>query len=147
MAMKDEVTIFYTDDDQDDLEFFREIVDIIDSKFVVVTQNSASELLLALENPPPTPFVVFLDINMPGINGLEILKKLRELENHRELPIVIFSTSSDELTIEKSRSLGANYYLPKSGVFDKLRKSIQHTLSINWKEFAPATENFVYHYS
>lgn len=145
--MRDEVTIFYTDDDQDDLEFFREIVDIIDSKFIVVTQNSATELLHALENPPPTPFIVFLDINMPGINGLEILKKVRDLEKYRELPIVIFSTSNDEMTIEKSRSLGASYYLPKSGVFDKLRKSIQHTLSINWKEFEAANNNFVYTYS
>lgn len=142
-----EMTIFYTDDDQDDLEFFKEIVDIIDSKYTVVTQNSAEALLHALDNPPPTPYVVFLDINMPGINGLEILRRMRQSEKHSKMPVVIFSTSSDETTIEKSRSLGASYYLPKSGVFDQLRKSIQHTLGINWKEFVAGKNNFVYSYS
>lgn len=144
--MKSDLTIFYTDDDQDDLDFFTEIVSEIDSSYNVITQNNGLELLHALNNPPPTPYLIFLDINMPGINGLDVLKKVRESASHKFLPIVMFSTSNDESIIEKSRKLGATYYMPKSGVFDNLKKSIEHALSINWAGFIPTDKNFLYTY-
>jgi len=142
--MKNDLTIFYTDDDQDDLEFFKEIVAEICSDYNVITQNNGLDLLHALNNPPPTPYVIFLDINMPGINGLDVLKKVRESAKHKLLPIVMFSTSNDEATIKKSRELGASYYMPKSGAFDSLKKSIEHALSINWAGFIPNDKNFLY---
>lgn len=142
--MKNELTIFYTDDDQEDLEFFKEIVDIIDENLKVVTHNSGHDLLNALDNPPPTPHVVFLDINMPGLNGFETLKKVKNSDKYHNVPIVIFSTSSDETTIEKSRELGASFYVPKSGIFEQLKNSIEHTLKINWNTFIPGKNNFVY---
>lgn len=142
--MKDKLTIFYTDDDYDDLEFFKEIVSDINQDFDVVTQSDGFELLDALNNPPPNPYVVFLDINMPGINGLDILKSLRSTTEHQALPIVMLSTSNDETIIEKTRLLGATYYMPKSGIFENLKKSIEHALSINWRSFTPTNDNFVY---
>ena len=142
--MKNEFTIFYTDDDPEDLEFFKEIVEGIDEDLVVVTQSNGQELLSALDNPPPAPQLVFLDINMPGMNGYDILSKLRALGSHNELPIIMFTTSTDTEAISKSRELGATYYLPKSGAFDGLKKSIEHALTINWKTFVPDENNFVY---
>ncbi|WP_159799429.1 response regulator [Flavobacterium sp. MK4S-17] len=144
--MKEQFTIFYTDDDQDDLAFFQEIIELIGEDYNVVTQNNGSQLLYDLNNPPPNPYMIFLDINMPGMNGFDTLKKVRESNNHKTLPVVIFSTSSDETTIEKSRELGASFYLPKSGIFDQLKKAIEHTLAINWSGFIPAKNNFVYNY-
>ena len=142
--MKNDLTIFYTDDDQDDLEFFREIVDIIDANIEVVTQNNGQELIHALDNPPPNPYVLYLDINMPGLNGLELLKRVRESAMHHKLPVIIFSTSRDEALIERSWELGASYYLPKSSIFDQLKKSIEFTLKVNWKDFIPSKNDFVY---
>lgn len=144
--MKNELTIFYTDDDQDDLDFFKEIVSEINGNYNVITQTNGLELLYALDNPPPTPYLIFLDINMPGINGLDVLKKVRESAQHKLLPVVMFSTSIDESIIEKSRNLGASFYMPKSNVFDQLKKSIEHALSINWTGFKPNDTNFVYTY-
>lgn len=143
-AMKKELTIFYTDDDFDDLVFFREIVESLGTDYTIVTQNNGEQLLHALHNPPPQPYLIFLDINMPGMNGLETLKKLREKKNLKLLPVVIFSTSNDESIIERSRMLGATYYLTKSGSFTELEKSIAHVLSINWGSFVPTHKNFVY---
>lgn len=147
--MKRELTIFYTDDDQEDLDFFREIIESIDADVDVTvhTQNNGHELLSALDNPPPTPHLVFLDINMPGLTGLEILKHVRNKLNNTTLPIVMFSTSNDSRIIEKSRELGATYYMTKSGVFDQLRQSIEHALKINWNTFIPNEKNFVYNVS
>ena len=144
--MKPNFTIFYTDDDPDDREFFLDIIGQLDESYNVVTQNNGQQLLYALNNPPPHPCLVFLDINMPGLSGYETLKRVRESEKHRELPIIMFSTSSDENSIKKCRELGASYYLPKSGVFEQLKKSIEHTLKINWRTFIPGKNNFVYNY-
>lgn len=138
--------IFYADDDVDDLDFFREIVEEIGDDFRVFTKDNGNDLLNALETPPPHPNVVFLDINMPGINGLDILKVVRQNENHKGLPIVMFSTSNDEAVIDRARQLGASYYLPKSGDFKKLKKSLEHVLSIQWNSFIPTEQNFVYQY-
>ncbi|QEE50429.1 response regulator [Flavobacterium alkalisoli] len=142
--MNNELTVFYTDDDQEDIDFFREIIDIIDSNVKVVTQRNGEELLNALNNPPPTPYLVFLDINMPGMNGLETLKRVRESDQHKNLPVVMFSTSSDDITIQQSKELGASFYVPKSGAFDKLKKSIEHTLKMNWENNSDSNE-FVYY--
>ncbi len=144
--MKNECTIFYTDDDQDDLEFFMEIIETLDANINVVTQNSGNQLIHALENPPPHPTIVFLDINMPGMTGLETLKKVRESEKHHNIPVIMLSTSSDEDAIKQSRELGASYYVTKSGIFDQLKKSIEHALQINWGSFIPNEKNFVYTY-
>lgn len=142
--MKNEFTIFYTDDDQEDLDYFKEIIELIDDEYTVVTQQNGQQLLHTLNNPPPTPHIVFLDINLPGMNGFEILKKIRSITNHKHLPVVMFSTSNDKVAINTSRELGANYYVPKSGAFDNLKKSIEHTLRINWGTFSPNEKNFVY---
>lgn len=142
--MKNEFTIFYTDDDQEDLDYFKEIIELIDDEFTVVTQQNGTQLLHTLNNPPPTPHIVFLDINLPGMNGFEILEKIRSIANHKNLPVVMFSTSNDKAAIEKSRELGASYYVPKSGAFNNLKKSIEHTLGINWNTFNPTEKNFVY---
>ena len=142
--MKTGFTIFYTDDDKDDQGFFLEIIATINKDYKVIIQNNGQELLESLNNLSLYPHILFLDINMPGLNGLEILEIIRADKNHKSLPIVMFSTSRDEKTIAKSRELGANFYLPKLELFEQLKKSIEHTITINWQNFTPADNNFVY---
>ena len=138
------MTVFYTDDDNEDIEFFKEVTSMLPNSPQVVSHNSGSKLLDALVNPPPHPHIVFLDLNMPGINGFEVLQRVRENQHLAHLPVVIFTTSSDERTIEKSRDLGASFFLPKSSSYPELKKSIQHALSIDWNSFNPNSDQFVY---
>lgn len=142
--MNNKLTIFYTDDDAEDLEFFTEVTSQIGNHLNIVTQNNGKKLLQDLENPPPNPHIVFLDLNMPGFSGFDVLQKLRTSDNFKKLPVVIFSTSSDEQTIAKSLALGASYYVPKPTDFSVLKKTIQHTLNIDWNTFKTSKENFVY---
>jgi CheY-like chemotaxis protein len=137
-------TIFYVDDDQDDLDYFSEVVNKIDNKLELVTHSRGEHLLHALDNPPPVPQVLFLDLNMPGLNGFEVLRELRSKERLQNLPVIIFSTSTDAETIEKTRSMGASYYLPKSGNYSTLKKSIEHILNMDWENFTSTKENFLY---
>lgn len=142
--MKNEFTIFYTDDDAEDLEFFTEVTSAMGDHLNIVTQNNGKKLLHDLKNPPPNPHIVFLDLNMPGFSGFDVLQQLRSSIEYKNLPIVIFSTSSDEQTIAKSMELGASFYISKPTDYTLLKKTIQHTLNINWDTFKPSKENFVY---
>ncbi len=143
--MNKKLTVFYTDDDKEDLDFFREAMESIDKSVEVVTLGGSSQLLHVIDNPPPHPHILFLDLNMPGLNGFDVLEILRSKEVLHDLPIVIFSTSRDEELINKSRELGATYYVPKSMSFESLRRSIQHAINIDWTNFIPNPQNFLYH--
>ena len=142
--MTKKLTIFYADDDLDDLEFFKIVIKQIGGNYEVVTYADGVELLDAIHNPPPNPHVVFLDINMPRMNGLEVLKKLRESTKYKHLPVIILSTSKDGPFVKQSLDLGANYYVPKSSRFDELKQSIEYSLKINWDTFIPDRSNFTY---
>jgi len=142
--MKKEFTIFYTDDDLDDLDFFSEVVDSMNTDVTLVTQNNGRKLLDALNNPPPSPSIIFLDLNMPGINGFDVLAEIRSTENLKNLTVVILSTSNDDKIIDKSLNLGANFYITKPNDFVSLKKSIEHSININWNLFTPNKDNFVY---
>lgn len=142
--MKKEFTIFYTDDDLDDLDFFTEVVESMENGVELVTQNNGKKLLEALHNPPPAPSVVFLDLNMPGINGFEVLTEIRQSDNLKKIPVIILTTSNDDKNIAKSLNLGANFYITKPNDFVSLKKSIEHSININWNSFETTKDNFVY---
>lgn len=141
--MKPELTLFYADDDQEDLEIFREITDSI-GNVALHTVDNGDKLLELLENPPPQPHIVFLDLNMPGKTGFTVLEEMRNQEKFADLPIVIFSTSQDREDVERTRKMGANFFVSKQASYDAYKNSIQHTLSINWPQFTPDASNFQY---
>src|SRR5689334_15424704 len=86
--------IFYTDDDTDDIAFFRDAIKEINGSIELNTQFNGNDLLELLENPPPYPSILFLDWNMPGKDGEFCLKAIRSDDRTRDLPVVIFSTSN-----------------------------------------------------
>jgi CheY-like chemotaxis protein len=137
-----DLTIFYTDDDEDDLSIFTDAVASLPEKIQLKTYNGGDKLLTAIYNPPPTPHVIFLDLNMPGKNGFDVLTELRNSAK-KDIPIVIFSTSNEPGIIEKCRTLGANLFITKPVLMKDIIQSIEHALKINWNEFVPDTKNFV----
>ncbi len=142
-AAGDEVTIFYVDDDRDDLEVFASIVEDIDG-FAIHTLNNGDKAIEAIENPPPTPNILFLDLNMPGKDGFSVLQEIREDKGLKNLPIVIISTSDDEQIISRCYKMGASYYITKANDYNDLRKSIEHALKIDWASFKATDQDFYY---
>lgn len=137
-------TIFYADDDPDDLDFFRDAAKLISKNIRVCTHSGGEKLLQELKSLDDLPAIVFLDINMPGKNGLETLQEIRENSRFKDIPVVIFSTACDHSCVSKSLRLGASLYVKKSPSFDKYRRSIEFALNINWKTFRPSGSEFVY---
>ena len=73
------------------------------------------------EQKQTLPRLVLLDLNMPRLNGFEVLARLRADERTRLLPVVIFSSSDEKSDEREARRLGANGYVRKPAGFEKLR--------------------------
>lgn len=134
--------IFYADDDLEDLEIFREIANELN--VVVKTFDNGMALLDRLNNPPPTPSLIFLDINMPKYNGLQILEIIRSNDDWKSVPVIMFTTSVGENVIRRSMFLGATYYLPKDPNYEGLKQSIRYVIGHEWRDFLPEEKTFVY---
>ncbi|WP_193199227.1 response regulator [Nostoc sp. MG11] len=81
----------------------------------------------ALSQPQPVlrPSVILLDLNLPGIDGRDILERLKQDRSFKEIPIVVFTTSSNPKDIELCYQKGANGYLVKPMDAQELKKTIQ----------------------
>lgn len=86
-------------------------------QFAIVEAASGFEALRLLPREPVD--LIITDINMPDINGLELISYVRNNPNYRSIPLFIISTESGEKDLEKGLALGANEYLVKP--FDPLQ--------------------------
>ena len=139
-------TIYLADDDADDCILFEEALKELIVKTLLTITNDGIELLNTLdERVPPPPYVIFLDLNMPGKSGFDALKEIREIEKLKDIPVVIFSTTSNSETIDRTFRLGANYYICKPTNFSHLKNAIQNVLSLDRKQLEnqPSRNQFV----
>jgi CheY-like chemotaxis protein len=96
--MKNSYTILYVDDDHDDLYLITEAFLQFADKLKVVHAFNGLEGIRALEDMKKQhslPCLVILDINMPVMNGKEVLKHIKSSQDFKELPVVLFSTSNN----------------------------------------------------
>ena len=122
--------IFLAEDDADDRMFFEDVLKEVSVNTNLVIADDGVELMNVLgETVPPPPDIIFLDLNMPRKNGFECLKEIRDTAKLREIPVIIFSTSNNAQAIDKTYSLGANYYMQKPRSFALLKKAIETVLS------------------
>ena len=77
------------------------------------------------------PQVVLLDLKLPRIDGLEVLRRIRGDERTRMVPVVILTASDEERDIVEGYSLGANSYIRKPVDFDRFIEAV-HQLGLYW---------------
>ncbi|MBN1782699.1 response regulator [bacterium] len=82
-------------------------------------------------NPSVMPVIVMLDIKLPKINGLEVLRNIRQHEKTRLLPVVILTSSDEERDLIDSYQLGANSYVRKPVHFQEFQEAVRH-LTLYW---------------
>ena len=75
---------------------------------------------------PENPTVVLLDVKMPRLNGLEVLRQVKSNERLKTTPVVMLTSSQDERDVRESYSLGANAYVVKPVEFRRLAFILQH---------------------
>lgn len=80
---------------------------------------------------PGNPVVIFLDIKMPKLSGLQVLKLIRADNNLKTIPAVIVTSSKEENDVIEGYSLGVNSYVVKPVTFDKFIKTIKQ-IGVFW---------------
>jgi two-component system response regulator len=81
--------------------------------------------------PGITPRVILLDLKLPKVDGLQVLREIRAHPGLRHLPVVILTSSREESDIVESYDLGVNSYIVKPVDFDKFVETVQ-TLGLYW---------------
>jgi CheY-like chemotaxis protein len=107
-------TCLLIDDDLDDQEIFTLALQHVNKHFICISMASAHDALIhlnTLENALPD--YIFLDLNMPRMNGKEFLREIKTLDHIKGIPVIIYSTSSLANDIKESRELGAADFITK----------------------------------
>lgn len=100
-----------------------------DSECEVVEASSGFDALRLLPRGPYD--LVITDINMPDINGLELVRFIRQSEQHNKTPVILISTRSSDRDKQRGLALGANAYLAKPFTPELLREeALRHMISV-----------------
>lgn len=124
---------FIVDDDIDDQDLFIEAVNEVDKSIQCISATDCEEALDLLKNRKiGKPDMIFLDLNMPRLNGKQCLAELKKESHLRDIPVIIYSTSSEKRDIEETTRLGAAHFLTKPNKFEELCKALSFVLSKDW---------------
>ena len=123
------IKVLLIDDDSDDRALFCEVVQEISPEMVCATESDGEKALSDLLDPAfALPDVIFMDINMPRISGWDCLSVIKGQEKTKNIPVVMFSTSSRDKDIDYATRYGAIGLLTKSGDYRELKRSISDVI-------------------
>lgn len=120
-----ELIFLLIDDDADDSDLFREALEETDPGITLLCAGNGEEALKRLKELP-LPSLIFLDINMPRMNGWECLKRMKQTPEYKDIPVLMYSTSSHQREIDIAIDLGALSFFTKPHSYSELRKMMKH---------------------
>jgi len=126
----DPLNILLVDDDEADRLLFKEAFEELTVKTIVHLVKNGFQLMEYLNQSALLPNLVFLDLNMPGKNGLECLMEIKRTKRFKNIAIAIYSTSASEKDIEETFNNGANVYITKPNDFNTLKKVLDKAVTV-----------------
>ena len=130
----------------DDVPVNRDIVEemLVPLGFVVEQAGGGQDALEMIQSRRPD--LVLLDMRMEPMDGAEVVKQIRKLEEGKELPVLAFSASAIGFTVERARAIGCDDFISKPFEWDEMLDKIRGLLNLTWdtegddEEEPPATE-------
>lgn len=130
--MKREVKIIITEDDQGHATLIKKNLRRAGIKNDIIHFSDGQTTLdyLKKEGDGPKrksgiPHLLLLDLKMPGISGLDVLKQIKEDDELKKIPVIILTTTDNEVEIEKCHKLGCSNYVTKPVAYDKFIETIK----------------------
>ena|SRR5687768_11829043 len=123
------MTLLYIDDDAEDREFFKEAVRSIDPSIMCYTAKDGMDGLKELRELIVMPDYIFVDMNMPVMNGRQFLVEIKKQLRLRSIPIVIYSTTSHPVEGKDYLRLGAFKVLVKPCSMEKIAELVRSVIS------------------
>jgi CheY-like chemotaxis protein len=121
--------ILFIDDDTDDKEIFLEAIHELNPDVHCESASNGAEALEILMQQDALPRYIFLDINMPIMDGKSFLEEIKADNRLKNIPVVIYSTTSDQHELSELRTLGADY-IGKPASFEVLKKLLSVYLRV-----------------
>ena len=135
MNNKSSINILLADDDLDDCIFFQDALEELKQSKTLNIVHDGEQLMHNLkEAKNEMPKVLFLDLNMSRKNGFECLEEIKRDKKFKKIPVIIFSTSYDEIIADLLYKNGAHYYICKPAAFPNLKKIIGESLALILKD-------------
>lgn len=102
--------ILYAEDDFDDFESLKEALDQLTDQQTLLHAKNGEEAVAFIENADHLPSLVVLDLNMPVMDGKEVLRWLKQRDAYKHIPIMIFTTSSREEDVKLCQNYGCTFF-------------------------------------
>jgi len=130
LSLKKNKNYFIVDDDGDDQQFLIEALTEMDPSVQCHTSFNGREAIAHLQKDlSHLPDAIFLDLNMPRMNGKECLLELKGTAALQHIPVIIYSTTTDQKEIQKALDMGASHFLIKKSNFRELCKDL-HSIPV-----------------
>lgn len=122
--------VVIADDDPDHALLFRIVLKQVDPSKELLIVHDGQQLMDLLQYTIPD--VVFLDLNMPCKTGYDCLEEIRQDPRLKQLPVVVYSSSTDITDIRKSFDHQADLYMVKAFDSHHLRNALESILEVDW---------------
>ena len=115
--------ILIADDDSDDTDMFYEALMEIDPTTVFYRATDGHHALATLDkHQTAIPHIIFLDVNMPRMDGWECLERLKANDAYKNIPVMMYSTSAHQRDIDIALDHGALCFMTKPTQYNELKK-------------------------
>ncbi len=130
--MKKEVVIILAEDDEGHVSLIKKNLKRAGIINEIIVFSDGEEVLNFLfkkgkgpHRKPETPYLLLLDIRMPKIDGVEVLRQVKENENLKKIPIIMITTTDDPREVENCHKIGCSNYVTKPVDYDQFIKVIR----------------------
>ncbi|MDO8413760.1 MAG: response regulator [Gallionellaceae bacterium] len=124
-------TILLVEDNPDDVELTLEAFSEINLLNKIIVAHDGAEALELLLSTAALPQLILLDLKLPKVDGLEVLRQVRATPRTRRLPVVILTSSKEESDLVRSYDLGVNSYVRKPVDFNQFAQAVSQ-LGLYW---------------
>ncbi len=110
--------VLIVEDDEDDRDLLFEAIHEVDHSINCIAAQNGQEALAGLRRTEmPKPDLIFLDLNMPRVNGMQFLKEIKRDSTLQDIPVVIYTTSKISTDESECKRLGAVHFITKPNSF------------------------------